>query len=72
VKLVDLNLPSIDGRTILKDLAAHPSTSDIPVIVVTGVEPKPDLPHALVVLWRPCDRDHLARIVANHLPAPRR
>src|SRR6185503_14404550 len=70
--LLDLNLPSVDGRTILKDLAAHPSTSEIPVIVVTGVEPKPHLPHALVVLCKPCDPDHVAKIVADRLPAPRR
>jgi len=68
--VLDLNLPSVDGRTILKDLAANPATSEIPVIVVTG-EPKPDLQHALVVLCKPCDPDHVAKIVADHLPAPR-
>ena len=68
--LLDLNLPSVDGWAILKDLAANPLTSDIPVIVVTGVAPKPHLPHALVVLCKPCDPDHLASIVTDHLPPP--
>ena len=69
--LLDLNLPSVDGLTILQDLAASPVTSDIPVIVVTGVDPKPHLPHALVVLCKPCDPDYVAKIVVDHLPAPR-
>jgi DNA-binding response OmpR family regulator len=69
--LLDLHLPYVDGWAILQDLAANPLTSSIPVIVVTGVEPAPRLPHALVVLCKPCDPDHIAKIVADHLPAPR-
>ena len=69
--LLDLNLPYVNGRTILQDLAANPLTSEIPVIVVTGVDPKPHLPHALVVLCKPCDPDYVAKIVADHLPALR-
>lgn len=69
--LLDLNLPAVNGWAILRDLAGNPMTSDIPVIVVTGVEPPPDLPHALVVLCKPCDPDHVAKIVADHLPAVR-
>jgi len=69
--VLDLNLPSVTGWTILRELAGNPLTSDIPVIVVTGAEPTPDLPHAVVVLCKPCDPDHIAKIVADHLPAPR-
>jgi CheY-like chemotaxis protein len=69
--LLDLNLPTVSGWTILRELAENPLTSDIPVIVVTGVDPVPQLSHALVVLCKPCDPDHVAKIVADHLPAPR-
>ena len=69
--LLDLNLPSVSGWTILRELAGNPLTSDIPVIVVTGVDPAPHLPHALVVLCKPCDPDHVAKIVTDHLPAHR-
>jgi CheY-like chemotaxis protein len=69
--LLDLNLPTVSGWAILQDLAANPLTSGIPVIVVTGVEPKPRLPHALVVLCKPCDPDHIAKIVVDHLSALR-
>jgi len=69
--LLDLNLPMINGWTVLRELAANPLTTDIPIIVVTGVEPTPQLAHALVVLCKPCDPDHVAKIVADHVPAPR-
>src|ERR1700741_3846666 len=48
--LLDLNLPTVDGWGVLGELAANPLISDIPVIVVTGAEPKSSLPHALVVM----------------------
>lgn len=68
--LLDLNLPTVDGHAVISDLAANPLTSDIPVIVVTGVDPAPDLPHALVVMCKPCDPGYLAKVVSDHLPAP--
>ena len=67
--LLDLNLPTVSGYTVLDDLASNPETSEIPIVVVTGVEPTPVLPRATVVLCKPCDPDHVARIVADHLPA---
>ena len=70
--LLDLNLPMINGWTVLRELAGNPLTTDIPIIVVTGVEPTPQLAHALVVLCKPCDPDHVAKIVADLVPPPRR
>jgi DNA-binding response OmpR family regulator len=67
--LLDLMLPGLDGDAILRDLAASPLTCDVPVIVVTGVEPPPRLPHALFVLAKPCDPDHIAKLVDDQLPA---
>ena len=70
--LLDLNLPQVSGWTILRELAANPLISDIPVIVVTGLEARPDdVPHALAVLGKPCDPDHVAKVVSDHLPARR-
>jgi CheY-like chemotaxis protein len=66
--LLDLMLPSVSGWTVMRELADNPLTSDIPVIVVTGVEPSPELPHARVVLPKPCDPEHVARVVSDHLP----
>jgi CheY-like chemotaxis protein len=67
--LLDLNLPTVSGWAVLGELAADPMTSGIPVIVVTGVEPTPRLPHALVVLCKPCDPAYVAKIVADQLTA---
>ena len=69
--VLDLNLPTLSGYTVLDDLKGNPVTSDIPVVVVTGVDPKPRLPHAMVVLCKPCDPVHVAQIVADYLPARR-
>ena len=69
--LLDLNLPMVNGWTVARELAANPLTTGIPIIVVTGVEPTPRVPHALVVLCKPCEPDHVAKIVADHLRAPR-
>jgi len=66
--LLDLMLPSVNGWTVMRELAGNPSTSDIPVIVVTGVEPSPEVPNAVMVLHKPCDPDHIARVVSDHLP----
>ncbi|HXD16228.1 MAG TPA: response regulator [Vicinamibacterales bacterium] len=67
--LLDLMLPVMNGWTVLRELGENPLTNDIPIIVVTGVDPKPDLPHALTVLGKPCDPARVADIVSEHLPA---
>lgn len=69
--LLDLNLPAASGWSVIRALAQNPLTSDIPVIVVTGVEPTPELPHARKVLGKPCDPDYVAYIVADHLGVER-
>ncbi len=34
--LLDVNMPDVDGLTLLKELKAHPTLNKIPVIMVTG------------------------------------
>ncbi len=34
--LLDVNMPDVDGLTLLGELKAHPALADIPVIMVTG------------------------------------
>lgn len=36
--LLDLNLPKIDGREVLKELKSHPKFKSIPIIVFTSSE----------------------------------
>jgi len=61
-------LTAVNGWTVLRELGANPLTQDIPIVVVTGVDPPPPLPDAVAVLSKPCDPDHVAKIVTDHLP----
>jgi CheY-like chemotaxis protein len=67
--LLDLMLPVLDGRAVLREFAANPLVRDIPVVVVTGVDPVPELPHAVAVLSKPLQADEVARVVEEHLSA---
>lgn len=56
--VLDLNLPRLDGRTLYNKLRHQPLTAGIPVVVVTGVDPTPEVPGAMV-LRKPCEIDEL-------------
>ena len=43
--LLDLNMPGIDGRTVLKKLKADPETKSIPVVVLTTSKDPLDVDH---------------------------
>ena len=38
--LVDVGLPGMDGREVLRRLRANPETASIPVLLLTGLEPE--------------------------------
>ncbi len=38
--LVDMGLPGIDGREVLRRLRMNPETASIPVLLLTGLEPE--------------------------------
>src|SRR6476619_3769021 len=42
VMLLDLNLPKVDGPTILQEFRKHPECEDTPVIVVTSSDAQRD------------------------------
>ena len=52
--VLDLGLPQLDGSTILREVAATPDTSGIPMIVVTGTDVD-DAQGAWMVLHKPFD-----------------
>jgi len=45
--LLDLNLPEIDGFTVLEELKAGEETKDIPIIVLTNFSNKEDIDRCL-------------------------
>ncbi len=45
--LLDLMMPGKDGLTVLKELKSSEATSSIPVIVISGIESKNQVTHAI-------------------------
>ena len=68
VVVLDLMLPQIDGWAVLREFESRPSTRNIPVVVVTGVDTT-TVAHACAVIRKPVDPDYVAAVVARHLPS---
>lgn len=71
--VLDLHVPGLDGRAVLRGLRDDPSTAGVPVIVVTatGSEERRDLAAlgAAGYLTKPFDPPALLELVARVLPA---
>jgi CheY-like chemotaxis protein len=66
--LLDLNLPRLDGRTVLAELAADEELRDIPVVVLTTSEAEEDIVRsfdlrASAYITKPVDFDRLVEVV---------
>lgn len=68
--LLDLNMPYVDGGTVLRELAAHDATRSIPVIVVTGEEAadKATL-QAAAIIRKPVLPDQVLPVIERELRA---
>lgn len=65
--ILDVNIPKIDGKEVLRSIKADPSLRLIPVLVLTGSESDEDLRQcyalgANCVLIKPCDVDSVAAL----------
>ena len=68
--ITDVQMPNIDGWQLAKNLAGNALYSDIPVIVLTGMDLKdniPQYPNVASVLNKPFDPIKLLEIVDNQL-----
>ena len=68
VVLLDLNLPGVDGRTILKQIKEDPILCVIPVFVITSSEAEADIiksyeSHANCFISKPIDFDGFLKVV---------
>ena len=66
--LLDLNLPEIDGFTILSHLKTNPSTQDIPIIILTTTENAEEIQCCYemgcnVYIVKPVDYDNFAESI---------
>ena len=43
IVLLDLNLPGLDGRDVLKQIKSSPATATLPVVVMTGSSDRKDI-----------------------------
>jgi CheY-like chemotaxis protein len=61
---LDLAMPRRDGHWLLRELAASPATSSIPVIVISAYAGRLErTPQVVAVLWKPFDVEDLGRLV---------
>jgi len=68
VVVLDLNLPRVSGIAVYEELRACEATRNVPIIVVTGMEPLPHLPGA-TVLRKPVSTEQL-RAAVEHAYKP--
>ena len=69
--ILDLNLPRIPGTMIYEELRAHTQTANIPIVVVTGIYPVPEMP-GTTILRKPISAEELTRTVTRILERRRR
>lgn len=68
VVVTDIGMPGMDGRELSRRLRSNESTSDLPIIAVSGqVFPGERVPGADVVLEKPCLPDRLLHEIKNVL-----
>ena len=68
VLVLDLGLPRLNGRDVLREITSHADTRDIPVVIVTGSE-APDLKPGdfACILRKPVDSQALVSAVRRCL-----
>ncbi len=67
--LLDLNLPKVDGREVLRRIKTDPDLASIPVVVLTTSEAEEDIAkayeyHANCYIRKPVDFESFLRIVS--------
>jgi DNA-binding response OmpR family regulator len=71
---LDLDLPGISGELILAELRRRDETRELPVVVVTAMEPIPASVRRLaqVIVPKPFDIDRLLTVIQKLVPPPDR
>ena len=67
--VVDMNLPVLNGDQLLREMAVHPELRQIPAIVVTGEDIRPNVAveQAKQILLKPCPPDRLVSAVERYV-----
>jgi DNA-binding response OmpR family regulator len=67
IVVLDLMLPTLSGLAVQQELAAHPRTASIPVVIVTGSDMSLDHVDVPCVLRKPVSPERLVAAVKNCL-----
>lgn len=70
--LLDINMPGMSGRDVLRDIRKNPITKDLPVMVITAQDAREDRHDILRagatnLISKPLDQDLLLELVTNML-----
>ena len=65
--MLDLNMPYLDGWSVLRELNAHADTADTPVIVITGTDVQRAIQRASAILKKPVMPDQLLPMIRRQL-----
>lgn len=68
--ILDLMMPIMDGWTFLEHRENRKEFSDIPLLIITGVEEPGYLPNIIDKLVKPFDLFQILETVENHIGAP--
>lgn len=61
--ILDLLLPSLSGIVVRQEMAAHPTTRDIPIVIITGTATEPGGLKAACFIRKPVFPDQLVDTV---------
>lgn len=65
---LDMDMPLKGGTMFFAGLRKEKETKDIPVIIISGVGPRPpSLTREVPTVSKPIDREHLLRLVAERV-----
>jgi CheY-like chemotaxis protein len=67
--ILDLNMPYVDGWSVIRELAGHDSTRAIPVIVVTGADVDKATLQARAILHKPVLPEQMLPLIEQVLRA---
>jgi len=65
--ILDLNMPCVDGWSVLRELGSHDATKAIPVIVVTGADVDRATLQAAAILRKPILPEYVFPLIERQL-----
>ena len=67
--ILDLDMPCLDGGSVLRELSSHAETRDTPVVVVTGADADRVADRGATVLHKPVTPEQLLPVIERQLKA---